>query len=70
MAQTKIQLDIIAAAGCQDPNCKDPKCGTMYLTPRCHPRNAVRVRYKKNSGLLEVECAHCAKHVLTIKVAE
>lgn len=68
--QTRIELDIATANGCQHPDCKDPQCGgTLHLAPKCHRRGVI-VAYKNGSGVLEILCFECRRHVTMIKVAD
>lgn len=61
---TRQQLD---QAKCENPECTDPDCGTLYLHSRCHPRAALGVKYLQ--GVLTVYCAECEDEVTQVAVA-
>ena len=67
---TKLQLDLMAAHGCQTPGCKHEGHDTVFLHGRCHLHAHVEVRYKRGSGILNVACLECHKLICRIRVAE
>jgi hypothetical protein len=70
-AITKIQLDVIAAGGCTDPNCKEPHHGEkFFLHSKCHPAARCEVSYTRGSGVLVVSCAECHQVLAPIAVKE
>lgn len=70
LPMNKIGLDIIAANGCQVPNCTHKHESELYFRGRCHPSAGVSVSYAKNSGILRVTCKECDAPIVDIKVAE
>jgi hypothetical protein len=49
--------------------CSEPGCdceGEVYLESICHPKAALTAFYRK--GELELSCAECDAHVLTVAV--
>lgn len=67
---TKIGLDIAAAAGCGNPNCKHKHDDTIFLQAGCHRGSAVEVMYVKGEGILRVFCAECKRPIINVKVAD
>lgn len=68
----QIDLDRIAAAGCQNPNCKGGCAadqGILFLHPRCHQNSGVQVSYEKGSGALTISCNRCERPLAAIAVA-
>jgi hypothetical protein len=70
MPLTKIQLDLMAAHGCETPGCNHEGHDTVFLHGRCHPRARAEASYECGSGVLRVACADCHKLIAEIKVAE
>ncbi len=69
MPLTKIQLDLIAAHGCESPGCNHEGHDTIFMHARCHVRGGVEVSYQRGTGVLQVACAKCHKIIGEIKVA-
>ena len=67
---TKLQLDLMAAHGCQTPGCKHEGHGTIFLHQRCHMLAPLEVSYTGGSGVLRVACSQCHAVVGEVKVAE
>lgn len=66
----KPQLDAMAVAGCQVPDCKHEHDNTIFMHARCHPWVKPSVSYKFGDGFLRVECSECGRPVVNIKVAD
>lgn len=67
---TKIELDLYAANGCQNPGCTHEDHGRIYLNSRCHPGSHQEVRYDRGSGFLSIACGECQKEICRVKVAD
>lgn len=67
--QTKIELDLMSANGCQCPNCQS-QTSELYLHARCHRAAGVAVKYTKGSGVINILCYKCGKPIADVKVAE
>jgi hypothetical protein len=65
------QLDeSIAAQQCSDPDCKDcKKPGVRSMSGKCHPNGGVDVLYLRGTGVLNVQCHVCKKHIVNIQIA-
>lgn len=64
----KLELDIMAAHGCQRPGCTH--CDdTIYFHQRCHPAN-LTVYYTRGTGLITLLCSECERKVAEIRVSE
>lgn len=64
-------LDRMAAIGCQNPDCKNPKCHEeVFIVPRCHPKGRLDARYDAINGVLELRCGTCEKTICYIQPKE
>jgi hypothetical protein len=73
MALNKTDLDVMAARGCQIPNCthgEEDGPHNVVFHARCHVQACPKVTYRQGSGLLELHCAVCDKFITAIKVAD
>jgi len=64
----KLELDLMAAHGCQMPGCKQEGHDIVFLHGRCHLHAPLEVSYKRGSGVLRVACVECHKVIAEIKV--
>jgi hypothetical protein len=62
---TQTELD---AQGCGTPNCGHDH-SVLWLHGACHPSLGTRVAYHKTTGVLEITCRRCHRHIATIEVA-
>lgn len=69
MPLTRIDLDLMAAKGCQAPGCKNHD-HTIFLHGRCHMSAGLDVSYTRDSRALVIVCARCKRHVATVAVAD
>jgi len=67
---TKIQLDLMAANGCEIPDCTHDHSGEIFLRPRCHVNRQPEVSYTRGSGVLIIACSECHRLVAAIAVKE
>lgn len=67
---TRIDLDIAAANGCQDPQCTNANCDTLFMGQKCHPGAGLDASYKRGSGVLVISCVACDRRITWVKVAD
>lgn len=67
---TKLDLDMMAAKGCQEPSCKGGHEEIIFIHGRCHLDAPLEVSYKRGDGFLVVACLKCHKPITRVKVAE
>jgi hypothetical protein len=65
MPLTVDQLRQLPCAHCGD---KDPNCGGMVLSARCHPNVGTEVTFLKKACQLRIICKGCKKEVITIQL--
>jgi hypothetical protein len=66
---TTIDLDILAAGGCQLPDCKHEHVnGPIFFHCRQHQGGRLNVYYVLGSGTLQVECYHCHSLLAAVEV--
>ena len=69
MPLNRIDMDLMAARGCQQPGCDHKDHSIFFLHPRCHIRAGTWTSYDRDTGLLSVTCKQCKKLVAEIEVA-
>lgn len=67
---TRIDLDLMAAHGCETPGCSHETHSRIYFHGRCHPDEPTWAFYDASTGEVTVECAVCRKAIATIVVKE
>ncbi len=65
-------IEAALAAGCQVPGC-DHAHGPLketHLHQSCHAGTGLAVRYRRDSGILELTCRICSRPVANFALAE
>ena len=66
---TTIDLDILAAGGCQLPDCKhDHVKGPVFFHCRQHLHGRLNVYYVMGSGVVKIDCYHCGSELAQFQI--
>lgn len=71
---TRVELDLMLAGGCGNPECTDPRCKSdlneVYIQAQCHPEAPMVAASYVKGGQMRFECAVCRKLVVEVEVAK
>lgn len=70
MSLNRIDLDTIAARGCQEPGCShEGHDQTIYFHGRCCMGGPIEASYTLGTGILRIGCRECGETIAEVKVA-
>lgn len=61
-------VHMLKAAKCTDPDCNDPACEELILSPKCHSGAPVFVAWNHRLECLILTCCECEKELCKINV--